>query len=507
VNLGSIAEYWSRWRPEEVAIRWGDRDITWSELERRTAALAAGLRERGVERGGRVGILAENCPEWCELAIATFRAGGVVVPLNFRLTARELDYMVADSGCTAVAYDHERADRFAAVHAGNPGVVRLGLAHAAADVTFDELVATAQPLVNAQIERDDAAIIAYTSGTTGNPKGATLTHGNVLAGQQQWQQAEGWTCGTRLLLPVPLAFTGGFVNNFMGVYGCGGTLVLEPNFDPVRALDLIVRTPITAMVGVPVMWQGIAAAPGFAEADLSAFTSAVTGGAPVPESLLRAYQAKGVHIRQAYALTEASASVCVLPARLALEKRHSAGVPQLHTRIRIVDENDHDLPAGQVGQILVAGPQVMKGYWNNPRASRDALAGGWLHTGDLGTLDEDGLLQVVDRKNDTIISGGLNVYPAEIENVIARFPGVVEVGVFGVPHERWGETVAAAVGGADIEVGALVEHCRANLGDYKVPRYLVLPNHPLPRSGSGKVLRRALRAAFDESNAVRTSAT
>jgi fatty-acyl-CoA synthase len=213
-----------------------------------------------------------------------------------------------------------------------------------------------------------------------------------------------------------------------------------------------------------------------------------------------------VQIRQAYALTEASASVCVLPARFAAERAHSAGVPQMHSRIRIVDDDDADVPTSEVGEILVEGPQVMAGYWNRPEHTARALAGGWLHTGDLGSLDENGFLSVVDRKNDMIISGGLNVYPAEIENVIADFPGVTEVGVFGVPHERWGETVAAGVRGDGLKIDELIEYCRRNLADYKVPRFVVPAADPLPRSRSGKVLRHALRAVFDKPAAVRTTA-
>jgi fatty-acyl-CoA synthase len=391
-------------------------------------------------------------------------------------------------------------------------VLRIGITDdVPADVSLASLCATTAALreegAEGPVDDHDVAIIAYTSGTTGRPRGVMLTHGNVLASANQWRQADGWTRETNLLLCVPLAFTGGIVNNFMGTYGCGGTLVLEAGFEPARALELIVSTPITAMAGVPVMFQGIASAPGFASADLSAFSTAITGGSPVPPSLLKTYQDKGVMIRQAYALTEACGSVCILPAEYALERHASAGLPQVHTRIRVVDEAGAGCSAGEVGEIQVAGPQVMKGYWNDREASAAALAGGWLRTGDLGILDADGFLSVVDRRNDKIISGGLNLYPAEIENVVAGFPGVTEVGAYGVPHPRWGETVAISVGGTGIDIPALVAHCRANLGDYKVPRFVTVATEPLPRSGSGKVLRRELRATFDESTAVPTGAS
>ncbi|HTK61237.1 MAG TPA: AMP-binding protein [Pseudonocardia sp.] len=512
MNLAEIGEFWARWQPEAVAIRMGGVDVSWAELDRRTRALAAGLQASGIYRGDRVGILAGNSIEWCELVLATFRVGAVVVPLNVRLSPPEISSLVADSGCTAVAMDSELAQRYRQIADRHAEVLRIGITdEVPADVSVSALRATSEAFredgAEGPVEDDDVAIIGYTSGTTGKPRGVMLTHGNVLASANQWRQADGWTRDTNLLLCVPLAFTGGIVNNFMGTYGCGGTLVLEAGFDPVRALELIVSTPITAMAGVPVMFQGIASAPGFADADLSAFRTAITGGSPVPPSLLKTYQDKGVMIRQAYALTEASGSVCILPAEYALERHASAGLPQVHTRIRVVDEEGRATPAGEVGEIQVAGPQVMKGYWNDREASAAALAGGWLRTGDLGALDSDGFLSVVDRRNDKIISGGLNLYPAEIENVVAGFPGVTEVGAYGVPHPRWGETVAVSVGGAGIDVAELVAHCRANLGDYKVPRFVTIATDPLPRSMSGKILRRELRATFDESIAVPTGAS
>ena len=252
------------------------------------------------------------------------------------------------------------------------------------------------------------------------------------------------------------------------------------------------------MIGVPVMWQGIADGAGFAEADLGRLTTAITGGAPVPETLLRTYQRKGVLIRQAYGLTEATALVAMLPPALALEKPKACGRPVLHTRLRLVDDTGRECPTGETGEILVQGPQVMAGYWGDEAATAAALEDGWLHTGDLGRLDGDGLLEIVDRKHDLIISGGLNVYPAEIERVLADFPGMAEAAVVGVPDPRWGEVPAAVVRGTagPIDEAALVAHCRRLLADYKTPRHVVVVDEPLPRSMSGKVVRRELRAKY-----------
>lgn len=498
MDLGEICRYWARWQPEAPAIVCGGRSVTWAELDRRTDAIAAGLAERGISPGDRLGILGQNSVEWCELVVAGFKLGAAVVPLNIRLAPEELRYVIVHAGCSAVAVDAELAPRYDTIAGDLGSCLRLRLEGTDGEgPTVDDLAATSAGLPAAEIDEAAAAVIAYTSGTTGRPKGATLSQRNLLALIRLLGAAEGWTAATRTLLCVPLAFTGGIVNNFIATYGAGGTLVLERTFEPARALQLLTDERITAMIGVPVMWQGIADVDGFDTADLSRLTTAITGGAPVPEALLRTFQRKGVLIRQAYGLTEATALVAMLPPALATAKPKAAGRPVLHTELRIVDEDGTELPAGETGEILVRGPQVMAGYWGDDDATAAALAGGWLHTGDLGRLDEDGLLEIVDRKNDLIISGGLNVYPAEIERVLHEFPGMIEAAVVGVPDARWGEAAAAIVRGAEpIDGDAIVAHCRGLLADYKIPRRVVVVTEPLPRSMSGKVLRRELRAKY-----------
>jgi fatty-acyl-CoA synthase len=508
VELGSIGEYWARWTPDAIAIRCGERRISWAEQEARTDRVAAGLQRAGVGACDRVAILADNSVEWCELVLAALRCGAVIVPLNVRQAPQELSYTISHCGAKIVACDRAHADRFATIAADHPEVLLLRLDwDAPGELSFSDLAAETGPRSPVRIDHDSPAIIGYTSGTTGRPKGATLTHGNVFANFTQWQAAEGWRQGTTLLLCVPLAFTGGIVSNFLACHGAGGTLVLEKTFDPARVLQLIESVPVNVMAGVPVMWEGIASVRGFADADLSSIRSAITGGAPCPPRLFAAFEAKGVRIRQSYALTEATASVVVLPPQFAGTHPEAAGVPSMHTTIRIVDADDNDLPTGRTGQILVSGPQVMSGYWNDAEATAVALAGGWLHTSDLGYLDELGLLHVVDRQHDTFISGGLNVYPAEVERVLSGLDGVEEVGAYGVPHDRWGETTAVSIWGKDLTADDVLAHCRDHLGDYKIPRYITFTSEPLPRSMSGKILRRELRRTFDPTLATRTAAT
>jgi fatty-acyl-CoA synthase len=505
VDLADLSRYWRRWQPKANAIRFEGRDLTWQEFDDRTESIAAGLAGLGFASGDRLGILGNNSPAWCELTVAAFKLGLAVVPLNIRLSPAELAYIIGHAGCRGVAVDGDLAERYDQAAKELDPLVRIRMEDAAGDgLHVDELAATGPPASPVEIDEGAPALVAYTSGTTGRPKGAVLTHRNLLAHISLNGLSNGWG-HTKTLLCVPLAFTGGIVNNFVSTYGVGGTLVLERTFDPARALAILTGQAISVMIGVPIMWQGIAAAPGFAGADLSALTTAITGGAPVPEGLLRTYQAKGVAIRQAYALTEASGIVTQLPATFAVAKPKAAGMPVMQTRLRIVDAAGQPCPPGETGEILVQGPQVMAGYWADPEATAAAFVDGWLRTGDLGRLDDDGLLEVVDRKHDLIISGGLNVYPAEIERVLSECPGLVEVAVVGVPHDRWGEVPLAIVrGDGPVDEAVVVAHCRAALADYKAPRYVVVVEEPLPRSMSGKVLRRELRAEYQDITARRS---
>ena len=504
MDLGGICRYWARWQPDATAVVFEGRGVSWRDFDRRTEALAGGLAASGISAGQRLGILGNNSVDWCELAVAAWKARAVAVPLNIRLSPDELAYIIGHAGCAGVAVDAGLADRYdaAAAAAGLAPPVRIRMDGAGGPgPSLDELAAGQAGMpVPPEVDEDGVAVIAYTSGTTGRPKGASLTHRNLLALINQLGRSEGWTSATRTLLCVPLAFTGGIVNNFIATHGNGGTLVLERTFEPARALELLTGLRITAMIGVPVMWQGIADVAGFDAGDLTGLTTAITGGAPVPEPLLRTYQRKGVLIRQAYGLTEATALVAMLPPAMATEKPKAAGMPVLHTEVRIVDERGNPCPAGETGEILVRGPQVMAGYWGDETATEAAVADGWLHTGDLGRLDGDGLLEIVDRKNDLIIAGGLNVYPAEIERVLAEYPGMAEAAVVGVPDRRWGEVPAAIVRGTGpaLDEAEIVAHCRRLLADYKTPRYVIVVGDPLPRSMSGKVLRRELRAKYQD---------
>jgi fatty-acyl-CoA synthase len=498
VNITERGVYFSRFRPEHPAIRIDGTDTSWREMDDRVAQVAGGLRARGIEPGDRVGILAANSLEWCQLALAIMHAGAILVPLNIRLAPPELGLILAHSGCRAVAYDASLAELYGAAPVRKGAMLSISLdGQTHADTTFAALAGDA-PLPLVARADDDPALIGYTSGTTGLPKGVILTHANIAACGLQTMVAENSTSERRTLICVPLPFTGGVVNNFLATYTVGGTLVLEPGFVPDRVIELLARERITTLFAVPVMWQAIADTPAFADADLSSLSSAITGGAPVPEKLTRAYLAKRVSVRQAYALTEATGSCCLLPPELALSKLTTAGMPNVHTEVRLRDDAGAQVPTGEVGEITIRGPQVMAGYWEDPAATAEAIRDGWLQTGDLGRFDADGLLTIVDRKKSMFISGGLNVYPAEIERIVDSLPDVAESAAFGVVHERWGEACAVVVRGHSgaVDEVALVARCRSELSDYKVPKQVFHTEQPLPRGMSGKILRSEIPKQF-----------
>ncbi|GAA1826570.1 long-chain fatty acid--CoA ligase [Pseudonocardia ailaonensis] len=498
-GLGDFVRFWARAAPGREAIIDGDAVTTWAELDERTNRLAAGLRERGVGKGDRVGLIAPNCREYLEIVIAGFKLGAVTVPLNHRLTAGELGYIVRHSGCRLlVAHGAYAAAAAQALDESDGGdVARVGF-----DPGFGELLESLygeDPTdVDVPVESDDVAFLCYTSGTTGRPKGAMLTHGNVLATAHYRTLADDLGRDDRLYLPAPLAFTGTLVMLWAVTYAGGGVTVLDTVSDARRSLETVERHRITHFTAVPVIWEGMRRDPEFARFDLSSLRTCLTGGAAVSEAFLQSMWDAGLPVRNAYGLTEGASSTTWQSLEDSRRRPGSVGRAGIHNRIRVVDHAAGDLvdlPVGEVGEVAVKGPEVMLGYWEDPAATAATLVDGWLRTGDLGRLDEEGFLFIVGRSKDMFISGGINVYPAEIEGVLEQIPGVAECAVIGVGDEKWGETAAAIIHpapDAELEPAAVRSYCRTYLADYKLPRYVVLRPSPLPRNMSGKVLKRYL---------------
>lgn len=487
MNLADIGRHWARWQPDAVSIRFATRSITWRELDVRSTEVAASFIERGIAKGDRIAIMMLNRPEWIEVTIAAWKLGAVVVPLNVRFTPAEVAYVVSDAGAQVLITDETLVEACSLLDNSVLVLLASGLGEASPGIDVPDVLT----------DEKTPAFLCYTSGTTGDPKGAILTHGSWNVASQGWAQAIELTPHDRVALPFPLAFTGGLAV-FVFTYWAGARLVLEPGVDVDRLFDLFEHERVTALLAVPVILQQLVSHPRFPTADLSSWRIASSGGAPVPVPLIEAIQAIGVPMFQGFSLTEVSAAGTILPGHDATRKIGSAGLAVMHGSVGIIDEDGRPCPAGSVGEITVGGPQIMLGYWNQPEASAVALEGGVVHTGDLGYLDDDGYLYVVDRKKDMLISGGLNVYPAEIERVLVGLTDIVEVAVIGVPHERWGETPAVIVwmNGADLDPTRVLEACSSTLADYKIPRYVVSSPEPLPRNMSGKILKRELRTRY-----------
>lgn len=485
-------------RPGSLAIHdlHTGRKFSYAELDRRIDRLAGALAARGIGRGDRVALLAPNGPEYFELQFACGRLGAIMLPLNWRLAVPELRYILGDSTPALLIHDAGFAD--AAFQLADQ---RLEIDPERPDSAYERalLDAPAAP-PPCPLTHDDIAMVMYTSGTTGHPKGAIITHGMNF-----------WNCvnlgipaligpQTVQLVVLPLFHTGGLNCYANPVLHAGGSLLIMRTFDPGAALDCISDPAlgITHFFAVPAPYQFMMQHPSFQGADLSRLQIAGVGGAPCALAILQTWQARGVPLVQGWGMTETSPAGTMLDAADAIRKVGSAGKALMHTAIRIVDDENHDVAPGGIGELLIKGPNITPGYWNNPDATARSFTDGWLHTGDAARQDEEGFVYIVDRWKDMYISGGENVYPAEVENVLFEIPGVADAAIIGVPNERWGEVgLAVIVRKPDQPVAEadVIRHCLAKLARFKVPQSVTFVD-ALPRNATGKVLKRDLRVRF-----------
>jgi fatty-acyl-CoA synthase len=498
MNINQLVRYWGRTRADAEAIVFDGTTQTWGELDAVTDELARGLAARGVGHGDRVGILMTNKPEVAALMLATVKLGAICVPLNFRLLAHELAPMIADAYPKVVVADAQFTALLEVARATTEfEVFALG----GSDLPpYSELLVTDGPVPYVDIDDSDPAFICYTSGTTGVQKGALLTHEGILSVGQAAAVAHGLSGKDRVLAVAPLVYTGVGISVFMQfVVYPGSTMVLLADFDPEQALDILEEHQITAATMVPVIWERMAASPKFGEAKLAHFTFAGAGGAPVRLDLLEAFRSRGIPLTQVYGLTETSGLASTMRYEDALTRPGFAGLPLVGTEIRIAKPEGGFAAADEVGEILVRGPHVMKGYWYRPAETEATMVDGWLRTGDLGLQDEEGFLKLVDRSKDMLISGGLNVYPAEIEKALAGVEGVLDLAVIGVPDEAWGEVpmVVFHCEGDPQEVAErLAAASQERLARFKQPRHAIANGGPLPRTFSGKLSKVVLRDKF-----------
>jgi fatty-acyl-CoA synthase len=499
MNLANIIRYWSKRDPQRTTFFLPDREVSWAEMDDRTSRLAQGLIGLGVESGDRVGVLMPNCIEFCETVLAALKCGAVTVPLNFRLAPREVQEIMRRSGTKVLVAEGRLAATLARTPGGDDPLIVVVHPTTGGELEFENLVSLGEPTdPDVQVQPEHPAFICFTSGTTGLPKGAVLSHRNVMATAMERMVCDHWNASDVGFIPYAIAFTGGLVSMWMPLYVSGAQVVLEPTFDPERALDLIARRRVTAFIAVASVWEAMAASPGFEAADLSSLTTAATGGMYISDHLVRALGAKGVRLAQQYGLTEGGGLNIILPADQALTRVGSAGLPTPQCAARIEAEDGSACAPGEVGELLLQGPQLMERYWDDEQATAEAVVDGWLHTGDLASIDADGYIRIVDRKKDMLISGGVNVYPAEIERILAEIPELSEATVIGVPDAKWGE-VPAVIARTESEFSPeqLLAYCRGQLASYKVPKHVIFRKEPLPRSMSGKVMKAQLRQEYD----------
>jgi fatty-acyl-CoA synthase len=492
--------------PDQVAIRFEDRSITWAEFHERIHRVAAGLAERGVRKGDRVAILMTNRPEFVEVVLAANAIGAIGVPLNFRLAPGEAAFILGHSAAKVLVTDQFLAPLAqAASQAADPApelTVVVGTETPDGTISYDELAASTATEPTTEIDERDVALIMYTSGTTGRPKGAMLTHLNLLM-QALTAIRTGRSYGDDIvaLCNVPLfhiAGIGGMPPSLM----IGARTVIMPTamFDAKTTVDAVEAEKVTSLFLVPAQWQVLCADPDTTERCKSLRTIS-WGAAPATVSLLQdmARVFPYAEIISVFGQTEMSPVTTALPSEEAIRKIGSVGKPIPTISARVVDDEMNDVKPGEVGEIVYRGPTLMAGYWNDPVETAKAFEGGWFHSGDLVRADDQGFLYVVDRKKDMIISGGENIYCAEVENVLASHPAVLDVAVIGAKHERWGETPLAVVVAADKDnpptLEDLTDFTRDKLASYKKPTLLVVIDE-LPRNASGKVVKGELRDRY-----------
>jgi fatty-acyl-CoA synthase len=485
-------------RPRQLAINdlQTARKFTYAELNKRIGQLAGALTALGIGQGDRVALLAPNCAEYFELQFACGRLGSIMLPLNWRLTVPELEYILGDSTPKLLVHDKAFAEQAKALSKS-----LLEIDPERPDSAYERALASApKPPPPAAMTHDDIAMVMYTSGTTGHPKGAIITHGMVFWNAVNLGIPAMISPQTVQLVILPLFHTGGLNCYANPVLHAGGTILIMRTFEPGLALDYLSDKSlgITHFFGVPAPYQFMMQHPKFQSADLSRLKISGVGGAPCALAILEGWAARGVALIQGWGMTETSPAGTMLDAADAVRKVGSAGKAMMHTEIRIVDEAGQEVAQGEIGELLIKGPNITPGYWNKPEATEAAFTDGWLHTGDACRMDDEGFVYIVDRWKDMYISGGENVYPAEVENVLFQLPQVADAAIIGVPNERWGEVgMAIIVRKPDqaLEEGDVIRHCLGKLAKFKVPQSVAFVE-VLPRNATGKVLKRELRTQF-----------
>ncbi len=494
-GLGGWPARRARMSPGRTAFVFAGRSVSYADVHERATRLASRMRETGIRPGDRVAYLGPNHVAFAETMFATHMLGGVLVPLNFRLAAPEIAYMLRHSGASLLVYDPGCAETIRDLP--GPYTVVALRSPAPGEHDFETWVSQGDPdPVDVPVALDDVALILYTSGTTGRPKGAMLSHANLVWNCFNMMIGVDVTSTEVTLISAPLFHVAALNQTMLPTFLKGGTSVIMPSWDVELCYDLIERHRVTWMFGVTTMFADLARSPRWAGADLSSLRTLMSGGAAIPVALIHAYQERGLVFCQGYGLTETAPGATFLEAGESVRKVGSAGVPVFFSEVSVVRPDLTPAPVGEPGEVLIRGPNVTPGYWRDPEATAAALSeDGWFHSGDIATVDEEGHLTIVDRVKDMYVSGGENVYPAEVENALFAHPAVAEVAVVGMPDRRWGEVgraFAVLRPGAAVTSGELTAFLRPRLAKYKIPVCFEIVD-ALPKTGSGKIRKSELR--------------
>lgn len=510
LNLGALLARRASNNPAMEALVEPDlgRRLTFAELNSMANRCARVLAdELGIEKGDRVALLLPSGAEFIAMFYGAAKVGAVVVPLNTRLAGPELAYILSDSGASALVYQTAFSTLVDSVRAGDEHPLQVkGWLETGAESSVDSAATRVLEDLFAKVSDaepelatggDANLFIMYTSGTTGNPKGVVHTHDTVNWSALTWSSVIDFHYQDRLWLPLPLFHVAALMPLVIAVQR-GMTLVINTEFNPATAWKTIADEKVTVGGSVPAILNFMRQAPDFETADLEHLRFFLTGAAPMPVELINIYAKRGIGVMQGYGLTETAGAGCVLSGEFAISKAGSTGKAMLYTEVRVLGEQGRDCVPGESGEVVIRGPHIMKEYWNDPEATRETWTDdGWLRTGDVAAFDEDGFVYIKDRVKDLIISGGENVYPAEVENALLGHPGVAEAAVIGQPSEKWGESPFAIVVRRDPGVTAegLLEHCKGRLSRFKIPKGVAFADQ-IPRNPSGKILKRELRQQY-----------
>lgn len=499
-NVGQILERRANLTPNRVAwVDWDENErYRYAELDRRANKAVNYLQENhGIEKGDRVSVLALNGLHYSDLFFGLGKIGAILAPLNWRLAEPELEYILGDCEPELVIYDNESSEHTKELKENYTDASWVHLKEYEKEL---EAAPSGRPEVSEPIEKEDPHAILYTSGTTGRPKGAILPHRMVL-----WNSVNtvmSWGLNEKDIAPVvtPQFHTGGLNTVLTPMYHIGGRVVVTKGFDPEDTLRMLERESATVVFMVPVMFQMMSETDLFPKTDLSSIRFMISGGAPAPESVKETYRDRGLVFKEGYGLTEVGNNCFSQTPAESIQKEGSVGKPVIHENATIVDEEGNEVGADRIGELLLSGPHVFSGYWKKPKETEESFTKDWFHTGDLARMDDEGYFYIEGRKKDMIISGGENIYLAEVERVLKEHSGVADAALIGIPDDKWGEighAIIVPAEGYELDEDELTEFCRSNIASYKVPKSYEVAEE-LPRNSYGKLERDQVEEKFGD---------